>query len=404
MNQNIPIPPQISEEFKDLVIDALENIYDIPHLQSHSLNSYLNEKNQPNDPTSLGNPLRKKILGYLETLTPTQSTNFNSPQHRLYNVMYLRYVEGLTVQQTANELGISSRQAYRDLQKGKDDIAQLFWDDIQKSNQSKSQPENPPTTKTALNPDMVNINISIQQIELSDFIEQSLHRVKPLIQRGNIQVNYTPPTTPIKINTDAAIAQQIFTSIISKSLQKIENEQLNINIAIASPHNILGISFNNPIDDQLVLDETTKTLVTKLGWSIHESTNQNQKTIELKILSQRGIILVIDDNEGIIDLFKRYLSEYDFKVVGCTDSTDAINKARTLKPTLIFLDVMMPYVDGWEVLQNLQIDKETQQMPVVICSVFYDPGLAFSLGAAGVISKPVRKDDITAIFHDLGIA
>ena len=404
MNQNVTTSPQISEEFKDLVIDALENIYDIPHLQSHSLNSYLNNKNQITDATFSGNPLRKKILAYLETLTPNQASNFNSPQHRLYNVMYLRYVEGLTVQQTANELGISSRQAYRDLQKGKDDIAQLFWDDIQKTNQASGQIETPPTTKTALNPDMANIIISIQQIELSDYIEQSLNRVAPLIQKGNIQIKYTPPITPIKINTDAAITQQIFTNIISKSLQKIENESLHLSITQASPHNIFAISFNNPIDDQVVLDETTKTLVTKLGWSIQETTSQNQKNIELKILSQRGIILVIDDNEGIIDLFKRYLSEYDFKVVGCTDSTDAINKARTLKPTLIFLDVMMPYIDGWEVLQNLQIDKDTQQMPVVICSVFYDPGLAFSLGAAGVISKPVRKDDITAIFHDLGIA
>ncbi len=404
MNQNLTNNPHISEEFKNHVVDALENIYDIPHLQSHPLNNYLNEKNPTNETSAIGNPLRKKILAYLETLTPHQASNFNSPQHRLYNVMYLRYVEGLTVQQTANELGISSRQAYRDLQKGKEDIAQLFWDDIQKNKPLNSPPENTPTTKTALNPDMATINISIQQIELSDFIEQSLSRVAPLIQKGNNHINYTPPQTPIKINTDPAIAQQIFTNIISKSLQKIENESLQLSINQSSSHNTFTISFNNALDDQTVLDTTTETLVTKLGWNIEETSNDNQKNIELTIRSQRGIILVIDDNEGIIDLFKRYLSEYDFKVVGCTDSTDALNKARMLKPTLIFLDVMMPYIDGWEVLQNLQIDKDAQQIPVVICSVFYDPGLAFSLGAAGVISKPVRKDDITAIFHDLGIA
>ena len=110
---------QIPDEFKKYVIDALDNLYDIPHLQTHPLNSYLQQiLISSQDKTQIGNPLRKRILAYLETLSPRETINFHSPQLRLYNVLYLRFVEGLTVQQTANELGISTRQAYRDLQKG----------------------------------------------------------------------------------------------------------------------------------------------------------------------------------------------------------------------------------------------------------------------------------------------
>lgn len=392
---------QIPFEFRELVIDTLENLYDIPHLQNHALNSYLDDKLIVSEIPHVSNPLRKTILEYLELLSPRESSNIYSPQSRLYNVLYLRFVEGLTVQQTANELGISSRQAYRDLQKGKNDITRLFWDDIQK-NKQKNNIE-PPIKKTTINPEMANINISIQQIDLKKIINHSLKRVESLSQKREIKIEYDIPNFPIKINSDVAIAQQICTSIISQTIQSIQNCSLNIQLIKDSPHNMLNLSFKMETIPESLIDQTTKALCKELGWLIEEEVNEQNVSISIKTASQPTIVIVIDDNEGIIDLFKRYLTKHEFKVVGCLDGNTGIQKARTLKPILIFLDVMMPYVDGWEVLQNLQIDEETQHIPVIICSVFNDPALAFSLGAAGVISKPIRRDDITAVFHDLGI-
>jgi len=60
----------------------------------------------------------------------------------------------------------------------------------------------------------------------------------------------------------------------------------------------------------------------------------------------------------------------------------------------VILDVMMPGLDGWEVLQTLRKTPRTSRIPVVVCSVFNDPQLALSLGATVFLPKPVSQGDI----------
>jgi len=69
----------------------------------------------------------------------------------------------------------------------------------------------------------------------------------------------------------------------------------------------------------------------------------------------------------------------------------------------MLLDVMVPEMDGCQILQRLHSIPTTKSIPVVICSVFYDPDLAFTLGAVDVLKKPVRKEDLVAALKKIGI-
>jgi CheY-like chemotaxis protein len=115
----------------------------------------------------------------------------------------------------------------------------------------------------------------------------------------------------------------------------------------------------------------------------------------------KRVILVIDDNEGIIRIFRGYLDGYDYQVAGATSGEDALQRARELEPTAITLDIMMPSQDGWEILQMLKDDPVTQGIPVIVCSVLEDPQLAQSLGAAAYLRKPVAQDDLLAALDRL---
>jgi len=55
---------------------------------------------------------------------------------------------------------------------------------------------------------------------------------------------------------------------------------------------------------------------------------------------------------------------------------------------------MMPQQDGWEVLQLLRNRRRTRDIPVLVCSVIDDPELAFSLGAAEFLAKPVKREEL----------
>jgi adenylate cyclase len=64
---------------------------------------------------------------------------------------------------------------------------------------------------------------------------------------------------------------------------------------------------------------------------------------------------------------------------------------------------MMPGRDGWEMLQRLRAQPSTRDTPIMICTVFQDAQLAYSLGASAFVSKPANRETILGTLGDLGI-
>ncbi|MBV8957267.1 MAG: response regulator [Actinobacteria bacterium] len=79
-----------------------------------------------------------------------------------------------------------------------------------------------------------------------------------------------------------------------------------------------------------------------------------------------GRVLVVDDEEGIRVLCRVNLELGGFEVVEASDGVEALEKARAQHPDLVFLDLMMPRMDGWQVLDELKNDATTANIPVVI--------------------------------------
>jgi signal transduction histidine kinase/DNA-binding response OmpR family regulator len=108
----------------------------------------------------------------------------------------------------------------------------------------------------------------------------------------------------------------------------------------------------------------------------------------------KRVVLAIDDDKQVISLYERYLNTYGYKVVSLTDPSQAVSVARQIKPFAITLDIMMPRIDGWSVLEALKQDSETRSIPVIICSILETQEKGFSLGAVGYLTKPILEDDL----------
>jgi CheY-like chemotaxis protein len=106
------------------------------------------------------------------------------------------------------------------------------------------------------------------------------------------------------------------------------------------------------------------------------------------------VVLAIDDEKPILNLYDRYLSTHGYQVVPLTDPTNVVARAKEIKPFAITLDVMMPGKDGWSVLEDLKHDPETRNIPVVICSILEEMDKGFSLGAADYLMKPILEEDL----------
>ncbi|MBU0705484.1 MAG: GAF domain-containing protein [Chloroflexi bacterium] len=113
------------------------------------------------------------------------------------------------------------------------------------------------------------------------------------------------------------------------------------------------------------------------------------------------VILCVEDDEGVITLFRRYLSRKGYQVVGLTNSSIAVERARELKPYAITLDVMMPGKDGWQVIQELKSNPETRGIPVVMCTIVGEEKYGLTLGAADYLLKPILEHDLLSALNRL---
>jgi CheY-like chemotaxis protein len=109
------------------------------------------------------------------------------------------------------------------------------------------------------------------------------------------------------------------------------------------------------------------------------------------------VLLVIDDDPAVRELMERTLSREGYRVHTADNGLRGLELARTLKPSVITLDVMMPGMDGWAVVQALKTDSELSDIPVVMLTIVEDQKLGYALGAADYLTKPIDWKRLTAV-------
>ena len=116
-----------------------------------------------------------------------------------------------------------------------------------------------------------------------------------------------------------------------------------------------------------------------------------------------NMVLAIDDDGGVITLLKRYLESDGYQVTGVQESRRAVETAQRLAPSLtaITLDVVMPNLDGWQVLQALKENPQTREIPVILCSIVEDLDQGLGMGAAACLRKPVTRDDVLSALKQI---
>ena len=111
-------------------------------------------------------------------------------------------------------------------------------------------------------------------------------------------------------------------------------------------------------------------------------------------VAPRGTILIIDDDSVSADLVCRQLQSEGFRAVWASSGEQGLVLARQLRPDAITLDVIMPGLDGWAVLQTIKSDPALCSIPVVMMSVLDNQLLARSLGASGWLHKPLHRPEL----------
>jgi CheY-like chemotaxis protein len=117
-----------------------------------------------------------------------------------------------------------------------------------------------------------------------------------------------------------------------------------------------------------------------------------------------GRVLVVDDEPDVLLLCRLNLQQRGHELLEATDGSTALELARERHPDAIVLDLMMPGMNGYEVLETLQQDERTSDIPVLVLtakSLRADRDRSHSLGASGFLTKPFLPSELCDMVESL---
>jgi CheY-like chemotaxis protein len=389
-------------DFTDQIRLALLNLHDFVALQKLPITSLLST---PNGTLEQGvRSLRSEILDTIEQLNPAESTSSSrAKERRPYVLLYGRYVQGMTTEELAEELAISVRQLRREHARALDSITELLWEklagqlDGDLGDQAPSNRESSEAAQTEA--DQLISQARMDDLVLSFLINGVLITLSSMAASRNITLmNHLPDDLPL-VRANRVVLRQGIMGLVSYVLQHLLTGQIVVESTIEQ-----GVTLSVVATGKFQSDEPASTsldvsrkLIASLGGSIeiNKSSRRWQAEVSLPIAEDLPI-MIMDDNVGLIELFRRFLAGRGYQVLVAHTSDEAIKAAQQFKLKLIILDVMMPEQDGWEILQRLKAASETKSVPVLICSVLNEPEIAFTLGASDYLPKPVTQNDLLA--------
>jgi signal transduction histidine kinase/CheY-like chemotaxis protein len=118
---------------------------------------------------------------------------------------------------------------------------------------------------------------------------------------------------------------------------------------------------------------------------------------------EAGRVVVIEDDRPSLDLLTAYLSGAALQVTTARDGQVGLEAVREQRPSAVLLDIRLPGIDGWAVLQALKADPDTRSIPVVVVSIVDERARGAALGAAAYLVKPVSRDELLDALASVGL-
>jgi len=422
-------------ESKELVVqlrDALTHLYDPAHLQSHPLAIALVDAERLGQMTR-SQKLRRVLLDALEQLSPLDAASSSQEDSACYQALHYRYLDGLSVEEISSVLAMSPRQIYRKLREGLEALASLLADQLQQTEQHESMQPAPDRSSNAMTAladsalprekrdrralaqaalQQMGSNAHPEAIAINHILATIVRDLRLYCERIGATIQLEAMDKNYYIYADRAMLRQALLNLLTSGLDQVATGVLEIRIVAVGGELQLICNLqaainghNQPADAQT---SCTKREGVGLEVAIQLFEMQNMQvenhwypgqwhvTIRMALTGPHHI-LVIDDMPDIPPLFRRFTTDHAIEVISAGSGEEALGLLQQMTPALILLDIMLPRHDGWEILQTLKNNPATATIPVIICSILNEPGLAHALGADSYLPKPVTQEALLAI-------
>jgi CheY-like chemotaxis protein len=394
-------------KFNEYVADAYKHLYDLVYLRTHPLTDLLVRLPSLTD-KKRARQLHRILLGVIEELDPGLQAPAFSHEWRRHRLMMLRYIRGLNPQAVADQLAIGLRHYYRVHEATIEDVAGLLWDryiigGIAPPEAHQVAEENSSARRLELlRLEAARLAQADRYARVGDVIRGMLPLLDEMLHQHRLSVQLSLPDPLSGTSMGHNMLRQMLLGILGYLIEHAQQgtiqvsartvqSMVRLSLAVDPPDAVFS-TLQAPNHNRLSSVKEMATLAGAKILPVHVGQAIIGFDVELPIAERT--VLVVDDNEDILELFRGYLSPHHYRVVTAQTGQDALSLARRLQPYAITLDLMMPDQDGWDLLQALLNQPDTQHIPIIICSVLTQKELALSLGATAFLEKPISEDTL----------
>jgi CheY-like chemotaxis protein len=370
--------------------------------------------------------LQRILTDAIAHLKPGQGEPPQSRSWRIYDVLVYRYIRQFDREVVANQLGISGRQFRREQRTALEALADALTreysletkiatmqadeiDDIDEIHEIGDETDVPDELKEPVPDELSWLKDTSNHgpTTLKPVMNAVLNLSRPLAERFAVQINCAQAENIPDLDIPALALRHILLTLLSVAIPQASGKSLNIFVTSSEKNVLVEIVPQGPLERANgMLEKGQKSLLIvqqlmELFSGTYTLVNDpGHFSIRLTFPSIEKIpVLLIDDNPDTILLIQRYVSNTRYIVVEVRDPNKAVHLAEVHSPKIILLDLMMPGVDGWEVLSQIRQNPLTNAIPVVVVSILPQESLALAMGASAFLQKPINQNDFLILLN-----
>jgi len=380
---------------------ALAHLDDPPYLENHPLASRLRSVAETPE-LSRGQALRRALRLAIAALDPGAGTT-GGLEARSYQVLYRWAVAKQGMVAIAASLGISRRQAYRELRHATEALAQVLGGAVMGAGQETSA-----TLAAQVHDEFKRLSrFAAQDVDLNSLLAGAVQSADCLARQRGLEILLQLETPGLHTTANRVMLRQAILNLLSHIVSVHQDGPIGVHLSRSGRSATVQLSYRpqatldhpQPKGPYEVATQILQSL--DIAWT-RDTAEDGTARIRIYIpLTQDRTVLIVEDNEGVIALFRRYLQHQPYRVQGATSAEQALDLMHQLQPDVVILDVMMPDRDGWEVLQMLRATPPGARARFIVCSIINDPKLAIALGAHAFLNKPVDRASLLQVLAEV---
>jgi len=384
------------DKFREELRDVLPHLFNPDYQSSELLCAVLGC-----DPVIGSGAVQSIIIQAIEELKIPEAKRAGGRAGRAYAILHQRFVLGLTQEDTAENLDLSVRHLGRVQREAIHFLARRLWDRHNALEDSSSSaleiglaPAEEVSPAQNWRSQVQSDVTSLQQgapnavADVRETIAAVIALGQKLAAGSSISfVQYSSPGLRAAIHP--SILRQVLLSSVGWLIRNTVETRIELEARKQKGMIEIVVSGTVPAELPDPNTELSQDMLARYQSTAKISRDNDSLRFILSIPAAGDItVLIVDDNPDMMYFYRRCVSGTQYQIITDREGKHIFDTVAAHAPQIIVLDIMLPDVDGWELLSKLHQHPATRHLPVIVSSVVRERDLAMALGAVQFLAKP----------------